>query len=228
MAKKKRKTRKQLLKEPDEFINFSSKLVRFGTDYKKPIIIISCAVFAIFLGFSAGFYFTNKAADEAFTLLKSSQMNYERVLKEKGPEKACLELQADYENIYKNYSNEGGKLAKVMYANICYEGKKYDRSIELFTESLNDYEDNIFFRNLILSGIGHSYEQKKDYANAAKYFEMISEKSDPVMLDQALYHMGLIYKAMDEKDKSIDAFQRIMTEKKESMHLEIVKENIGG
>ena len=34
MAKRKKKTRKQLLKEPDEFITFTAKVFRFAINYK--------------------------------------------------------------------------------------------------------------------------------------------------------------------------------------------------
>ena len=37
MAKRKKVSRKKLLKEPDEFITFSGKLIQFGMQYKKEI-----------------------------------------------------------------------------------------------------------------------------------------------------------------------------------------------
>ena len=54
MAKKKRVTRKELLKEPDEFMTFTGKLVQYVRDYQKQlmygfsalvlIIIIMCVM----------------------------------------------------------------------------------------------------------------------------------------------------------------------------------------
>ena len=161
-------------------------------------------------------------------MLKQAQLRYEGVLKDKGAEKACLEMAEEYEGIFKKYSSrEGGKIARVVYANICYEGKKYDRAIELYKESLKAFKHNTFFKNQVLSSIGHSYEKKKDYVNALKHFEMIVTGSDTVMLDKALYNIGLIYDANGEKDKSKDAFKQIIKEKDSSMHIEIVKENVG-
>ncbi len=227
MAKKKRKTRKQLLKEPDEFFHFSSRLIQFGNVYRKQILYILSAVIIIFLAASVNHYYSNKAADDAFTMLKQAQLRYEGVLKDKGAEIACLEMAEEYEGLFKKYSNrEGGKIAKVVYANICYQGKKYNKAIELYKESLKAFKHNTFFENQVLSGIGHSYEKKKDYANALKYFEMIVTGSEPVMSDKALYNIGLIYDANGEKDKSRDAFKRIIKEKENSMHIEIVKENV--
>ena len=49
MAKKRKKTRKELLKEPDEFITFSGKLIQFAAEHRTHItyalgIILSLAV----------------------------------------------------------------------------------------------------------------------------------------------------------------------------------------
>ena len=53
----------------------------------------------------------------------------------------------------------------MIYANICYQGKKYDRAIELYKESLKVFGHHSFFKNQVLSGIGPSYEKKKDYTS---------------------------------------------------------------
>ena len=37
MAKKRKKTRKELLKEPDEFMTLSGKLIKFAVEHKKQL-----------------------------------------------------------------------------------------------------------------------------------------------------------------------------------------------
>jgi len=56
---KKRVTRKQLLKEPDEFITFTGKLIRFGRAHHKELTYAVCAVFIIVIAFAAVRYFSS-------------------------------------------------------------------------------------------------------------------------------------------------------------------------
>ena len=54
MAKKRKKTRKELLKEPDEFITLSSKLIGFGVEHKNQLIYGLGIIVALALIVSGG------------------------------------------------------------------------------------------------------------------------------------------------------------------------------
>ncbi len=230
MAKKKTKkiTRKKLLKEPDEFITFTSKTIRFAMDYKYPLTGgLVGLVILILIG--AGIrYFSIKAENTAFTLLSQSQIKYEALLKQNGPQKALTEIAADFEGILKKYSTQkGGRLARVIYASICYKAGNLDQAIALYNESLKDFNSNPFLKNLILSGLGYAHEEKKDLESATKYFNMIVAGSDPVMKSDALYHLGRLYDAKGDRDKSNAAYKQLLDRHADSIYTELVKEKLG-
>ena len=230
MAKKKLKkvTRKKLLKEPDEFITISGKIIRFVMDYKYPLTGgLVGLVILILIG--AGIrYFSIKAENTAFTLLSQSQIKYEALLKQTGPQKALTEVAADFEGILKKYSTKkGGRLARVIYASICYKAGNLDRAIVLYNESLIDFNSNPFLKNLILSGLGYAHEEKKDLESATKYFNMILAGPDPVMKSEALYHLGRLYDAKGERDKSNAAYKQLLDRHADSIYTELVKEKLG-
>lgn len=230
MAKKKTKkvTRKQLLKEPDEFITFTSKAIRFAMDYKYQLTGgLAGLVILILIG--AGIrYFSIKAENTAFTLLSQSQIKYEALLKQNGPQKALTEVAADFEGILKKYSTKkGGRLARVIYASICYKAGNLDQAIALYNESLKDFKSNPFLKNLILSGLGYAHEEKKDLESATKYFNMIVAGPDPVMKSEALYHLGRLYDAKGDRDKSIEAYKQLLDRHADSIYTELVKEKLG-
>ena len=79
MAKK--VSRKQLLKEPDEFITFSGKLIRLVRSYQKQIIITIGISVSIFLVFSLIRAFTSRAENNAFTLLNQANKKLEELSK---------------------------------------------------------------------------------------------------------------------------------------------------
>ena len=70
MAKKKRVTRKQLLKEPDEFLTFSAKAIAYSRENQKQIsyaLIGIVVVLVLFFGFR---YFSNLSERRAYALFE--------------------------------------------------------------------------------------------------------------------------------------------------------------
>ena len=230
MARKKTKkiTRKKLLKEPDEFFTFTSRAIRFAIDYKYPLTGgLAGLVILILIGTGIR-YFSIKAENTAFTLLSQNQIKYETLLRQNGPQKAQSEVAADFDGILKKYSTKkGGKLARVVYASICFKAGNLDQAIALYNESLDDFKSDPFLKNLILSGLGYAHEEKRDLDRAVKYFDMIVAGPDPVMKGGALYHLGRIYDTKGNRDKSIAAYKQLLDHHADSIYTELVKEKLG-
>ncbi len=230
MAKKKvSRARKRDLANPDEFITFWSKLLDFVVENK---VKVSCALgfVLVLIVVGAGFsYFLKKSEDTASALLQQNIAKYQMLLKNTGPEKAYLDVGKDFESIIEKYSGqEGGKHTRLIYANICYTANDYDKAIELYNKSLENFNDEPFIKNLIINSLGYSYTVKKDYKTAAEYFEMIASVSDYSIKDEALFNLGEIYDAMGDNVKSIDAFKEILSDHTGSIYTEIAKEKVAG
>ncbi len=223
------RSRKRDLNEPDEFISFWTKLLELISEYK---LIFSSALgvmVVIIIVIMGIVYFTNKSEDKAFALLQQGIINYQTKLKNSTPEKAFLGVEKDFQPIMDSYSNRGGgKLASFIYANMCYTAKDYDKAIELYKKSLINFNDELFIKNLILSGLGYSYKAKKDFKTAAGYFEIITSAPDYTIKDEALFNLGELYAAMGDHNKSITAFKKILPDHSGSMYIEIVKEKVTG
>ncbi len=230
MAKKRiSRARKRDLANPDEFITFWTKLSNFAAENKVKAL---CALgfFMVLIVVAAGFlYFLKKSEDTAFALLQQNITKYQTLLKDTGPEKACLGVEKDFQSIIEKYSGRaGGKHARLIYANICYTAKDYDEAIELYKKSLEDFNDEPFIKNLIINSLGYSYTVKKDYKTAAKYFEMIASIPNYSIKDEALFNLGEIYNAMGDNVKSIDAFKKILSDHTGSIYTEIAQEKLAG
>lgn len=228
MAKKKI-SRKQLLKEPDEFLTVSSKLIRFSIEYKKQISLALSVLFVLIVVVLAIRYFSNKAEDKALAMLEKGVTKYESILKDKGPNKAYHEVEKDFQRILKKYSGKkGGNLARVTYANICYNAGDSDKAIELFHTALDDFDDNPALRDLILIGLGYSHKEGKDYKTAAQYFEMVASRTDSIMKDEALFNLGWLYAEIGEPDRSNDAYKKILSDFTDSIYFDLVREKVAG
>jgi tetratricopeptide (TPR) repeat protein len=221
------RSRKRDLNGPDEFISFWTKSFDFITAHK---VQTSCALgfFLVLLIIAAiTLYFLKQSEDKAFSLLEQGIAKYQTLLKTEGPDKAYKDTGKDFEQIIKKYSGrKGGKLAKFFYADMCYDAKDYDQAITLYNGLLADFNEEPFLKNLVLSGLGYTYEAKKDYKTASGYFEMLATAQDYPIKDEALFNLGEIYADIGNKDKSKNAFKKILSDHPESMYTEIIKEKI--
>ncbi|MDM8553025.1 tetratricopeptide repeat protein [Desulfobacterales bacterium HSG2] len=227
MAKKKKITRKQLLKEPDEFLTFSRKLFRFVMEHKDQIAIGFGVFLTIIIIISGIRYLSDRSENKASALVREAMVKYEAAVKDNGPEKAYADVEENFQKILEEYSGkDAGKIAKVEYAGICYDAGNTDKAIELYKEALQDFNVHPSFGNLILSGLGYAYEKKKDYKTAVTYFEKITRGPNPLMKDEAFFNLGRLYAEMGEADKSTEAFKTLLSDYTDSMYIELVKEKV--
>lgn len=226
MAKQK-KTRKQLLKEPDEFITVTGKAIAFVSEYQNQISYALIAIVAIALIFFGYRFFAQRAESKAFSILGQTQSKYETLKKASSAIEAYNQVSEAFQSIIKKYGgNAGGKFARVIYANISYDAEQYEKAITLYKKSLNDFKTDKLVYYMILSNLGYAYQQVEDLQNAVIYFEKASSATDSQISEEALFNLGLIYEKLGETDKSKAAFQKIVNNHPNSIYLSIVEEKL--
>jgi len=222
---KKRVTRKQLLKEPDEFITFSNRMIRLGVAYKQHLMIavgIFCAVVLVYVGMQ---YVSARSRAKAFNLLENAVARYDRELSQSGPVKALADVEADFELILNKYgSNAGGRLARLTYAQYHFAAGGAERAIELYLAALADFEDDLLYQSLALSGLGYAYSLQGDDSQAISYFEQVISGTVAGLKSDALFNLGLLYARLGQSGKSKASFQRIKEEHPESFYAEMAGE----
>jgi tetratricopeptide (TPR) repeat protein len=228
MAKKKL-TRKQLLKEPDEFLTWSARTIQWAKQHQTQVILGVAAVFAVVLVAAGIRFFSERSENKAFTLLDRDMIRYHSALADKDANQALHSVAKDFDTLLKNHSGDAAeKVARMVYADICFKGGDIDRAIALYTAAAKDFENHLIYQPLIASSLGYAYEAKKDFKTAADFFRKAATAPDAVMPDQALFNLGLIYAKMADKAKSIEAFKKIVSDYPDSMYLEMAKANITG
>ena len=229
MAKKRKKTRKELLKEPDEFITFSGKLIQFATEHRTQLtyalgIVLSLAVII------AGIRFVSiRSENNASVLLDKGLSEYNSIKDVEKPDDVYRAVSEDFQLVLQRYGGKkSGKLARLIYANICYEAGKYKEAIDLYITSLKNFETHPAIYNQVLSSLGYAYEQAKDYSSAVKYFEKLSLDPETTMRDEALYHLGRLYKELGDNAKSKEAYTKLISEHQDFIYIDLVKEQMSG
>jgi tetratricopeptide (TPR) repeat protein len=227
MAKKNKITRKQLLKEPDEFLSFSAKLVQFISQYRYPLLIVVGAVIVSAMAISAIRYYGAKMERAAFSSLAAVKTEYRATLEKSGPADAYESVQSKIEQlIAKHGHRDGGRYARLFYANICYRNGQFKKAIDLYQQVLED-ETVPFMRNQTLTSLGYAYEAIGDYQSAGNYYEMVSQSGVANLRAEALFNLSRMYMAMGQSDQSKAAIKRILQDHPESMYIDMINERLG-
>ncbi|MGW8188259.1 MAG: tetratricopeptide repeat protein, partial [Desulfobacterales bacterium] len=217
------------LKEPDEFLTLSARLFQFVVKHKFQMLAVLGGVILIVLAVSGWRYHSRQRANESLAQLQKSWNRYQTLRngQDKDPVLAFQEVRAEFEQLIADSGDEpGGKMARVIFADICFDAGEADKAIALYKSALEDFKQP-FYRDQILNGLGYAYEAKKEYNTALEYFEKISEGSDPVLKAEALYNMGRLYAALGATEKSQQAYQKIVTDSPQSFYAELAKERSG-
>jgi tetratricopeptide (TPR) repeat protein len=230
MAKKRKKTRKELLKEPDEFITLSGKLIQFAVAHKTALTYAITIIIGLAVIISGIRFFSIRAENKAAALLDKSLNKYARLNNEKKtPQEVYGAVSPDFQLILSKYSSkDSGKIARLTFANICYNAGNYKQAIELYKASLEDFEMHPLIHNQVLGSLGYAWEQLNDYASAVVYFEKLAAASEPLLRAEALYHLGWLYDKLGQTEKSRAAFNKILSEHQDFIYLDLVKEQMSG
>ena len=227
MAKSKnRVTRKQLLKEPDEFITFTGRIIKFFRKYHLQIMYGAVAFFIIIFSIAGFRYYTGWKEKKAFTSLEQVMTAYNKAL---GDKSDLTDVKNSFQEVVDTYAGyAGGKMARVVFADICYQTDDFDTAISLYTEALEDFKEDALLRNFIHSSLGYAYEAKKDYKKAVFYFNEIATAKNGVMTDVALFNLARLYNEEGNKEKGTEAYKKILSDHADSLYIEIVKEKLSG
>jgi predicted negative regulator of RcsB-dependent stress response len=222
-----KKTRKELLKEPDEFITLSSRMVGFIAAHKKIIGYICFGVLLVAVLFSGYIGYSGWRESAAAAQLAQALAKYERLRAETSQDKAVQGVAEDFRRILDDYGNRSnGSIARVLYANLCYEAGDFKQAAELYQTSLTRFADDPLMRFLLLKSLAYTHEGLKDDAAAVAYFEQALAAGQKNLQDDVLFHLGDLYARLGDPQKSSAAFTRLLSDHQDSVFVNMVRERV--
>jgi len=227
MAKKKKLSRKELLNRPDEFITISAKVIEFVNTYQMQLFFGCILCIVLVVSIIGVRYYSTKAEKQASDMFAMMMAKYEFVKSKNGPVAGYESIDKESQVLLNEFSSrEGGKLARVLYADICYQAGQVDKAIELYTKAINQFRDTSVVKVFVLNGLAYCYEEKNDYKTAVTYYQKIVSGPDNSIKGEALYNIGRLYAEMGEKEKSIEAFNRVLSDYSDSIYADLIKEKL--
>ena len=220
-------TRKQLLKEPDQFITFSGKLIAFGQTYLKPILIGAGIILALILIITATNQIANRNENKASDRVQKALAQYSAALQDTDAKTAYERVKADFNDIFEAYGSRNVvKVARIAYGDICYSAGDADAAIAAYQQALEDFAQAPALKSIVVSGLGHAYMLKDELPEAIRYFEMLSEDGEKTMKSGALFNLAWLYETTGETEKSKARYEQLLAEFPNTMYVDLVKEKI--
>lgn len=239
MKIKKKMTRKQLLKQEDEFISTSAKVLNWiKENYNKVvmslilIVIVMVVVLSVryrsktnlvksneLLYIAKNIYYTpirppdqKQDPTKPFQGFASSEEKYQK----------AIELFNELVQLYPN--SKAAEDAYFFIPNcLCFLGK-YDQAIEGFKGYLDRYPNGLYAEQAQV-GIGFVHEAKGDYDKSIAVFQEILKNNPDFILRDAVYmQLGRTFEKLGSFDKAKEAYQNVIINYPESPFLEEAEE----
>jgi tetratricopeptide (TPR) repeat protein len=228
MARKKI-TRKQLLKEPDEFLTMSTRLFRFVMENRVRVGAVMAGLLMLAVAVAGFQYYQFRKGGQAFEELAEARKRYAAAVSDQGEKEAYEAVKGDFETLIDRHgSREAGRLARVALANYAYEAGAPETAISLYEAALPELSHRPGILNLVLGGLAYAHEAAGNLSAAVDYFERITADDNPVMKGEAYYHLGRLYEQLGETGKSRTAYQTLADEYGDSVYADLARDKAAG
>lgn len=226
---KRRVTRKELVKEPDEFITLTGKVIQWARNNAKPLIYGTCVFFGLVILISGYRFYSGQRAAAAAALFSKVLMGYQESQADDDPGKALAVVRPDFERLINKYGGTAeGRMGRILYGHLLLAGDAVDEAIVAYKEALDDFDGTPDLRNAILNGLATASMDKQDSAGAIGYFEKIVAGTSPLFKDNALFNLGRLYRLAGESEKSHKAYSRLAADFPDSMFADMAREYAAG
>ena len=223
MARKKI-SRKEMLKRPDEFMTLSSKAINYFKGHKRLFNNLGMALFGliiIYLGIYAYTKYINKKGQEAFNTAYYYMINNTASDESEADMKKTEEL---FDKVREDYSlSKAARLALPELAYSKFEQQQYNEAIAEYEEYLSKITENDPYISLVRLSLSTCYEQKGEYDKAIEPLQEIMKGPDDFIKEQAMLNLARVYRLDNKPDKSNETLAQFKEKFPNSIFLDLAE-----
>ena len=224
MAKKK-VTRKELLKKPDEFLTFSGKAFNVISAYQKQLRVVGVALAVIVVGYLAVTTYLrhiNKKGQDAYNT--ACYALAENMKPGADPENLNRSVEL-FEKVKDQYGlSKAAGLALPHIAYLKFLEKKYDEAIALQQEFLDDVSGKTQYESLSSLALAACHEAKGDLKAAIESLSPVLDRPyDDPFKEAAMLSLARLYRLDNEPERAKEILKEFVEEYKDSPFLPMAK-----
>jgi predicted negative regulator of RcsB-dependent stress response len=209
----KKVSRKELLKEPDEFLTASNKVVQFVRKNPRTAVIGCVILFAALLAGVAVYSYRRQRQWTSHELFEKAYRNYRTVVLAKNPAsgKQLDELFKQFNAIASAYPSElAGERALLYSGHVLYMKKDYKGALDRYTRMKSTQLVTEGLGGLVMYNIAMTRLALNEYEAAKNLFDQLSKDKDSPYRRDASASIGTIYEAMGKKKEAAQAYRQYL------------------
>ncbi len=212
MAKKK-VSRKEFLKGPDEFLTFSSKAINFFSTHVRELQYVGLAIAIIIIGYLAIYSYLryeNKHGQDAYN---TAFYTFGKSLKVDLDPEELKKSQELFEAVINNYGmSKAARLALPQIAYIKFLEKRYDEAIAFYRRYLEKVSGDKQYESLTNLALAGCYEAKGDLKGAIDILIPIIENRDDPFRETAMFSLARLYRLYNKPEKEKKVLKNFVEE----------------
>ena len=221
----KKVSRKKLLKEPDEFISTTARVIQFFRTHQRKIVRSAIVVLIVVVAGAGGFYYLRWQEGKALSIQGQALKLYQEAnvssQENPGTEKK-EEFKKALDKFREALSVYGwGRTAQIseLYIGHCYFAlKEYDQAQAAYSRCLEGS-----FRPIALNGLAYAFEAKGDYNKALEnYQKNVDDRDNPFKVESML-GAARCYEALNQKPKALEIYQKALAQFPKSTLAEFIR-----
>jgi TolA-binding protein len=224
---KKRLLRKDL-KQPDEFISFTSRSLQYISEHRQLFFIAGAAILALVVGSWAWHAHQVNYRVRAAAQLAQATDSYSAALVDKDTvklEKAETELQSFLSSYSKSRLFD---LALFYLAHTQFHLGKYDSAIDAYTKLLGPDPSQPTIASLAHNGLALTLKAKGEYVKAANHFAQAAQLPGSFLREQALLNQARVLAAAGETEKAKQIYQQLVNQFPDSPMARLARQRLAG
>jgi len=209
----KRVTRKELLKEPDEFISFSGKVLQY-TRQNPRTVGIYCAVVIVAACVAAGLYaYRLHRVSQSHELFDKAYRSYQSVSlsQETLPAETWDQLFKVFDEIATQYpSLPAGEKALLYSGHILYRKQDYQGALDRYTKMKSTSLVEKGLGSLVMYHVAMTRQALKDYEGALSLFDQLSKDTNSPYRREAVASIAGIYETMGKNKEAAQTYRQYL------------------
>ncbi len=216
-------SRKQLLKEPDEFITTTGKIISFLQENRRQVTRYGIIILAVLAAGLLGYSYFRWEEGKAQTIQQQALQIYQEAHSAAGnTEKEKEAFQKALEKFKEAYRTSGrgtiGQISQIYIGNCHYALKEYDPAIQAYSRCLEGP-----FRAVVAQSLGYCYEAKGEFSKAQENFQIMVESGAASDQEEGLLGVARCYEALNQKEKALETYQKALTKNPKSKMAEFMQ-----
>ena len=215
---------KKDVREQDQFITFSTKVIQYASTNKRKLYLLS-GILVLILLLSAGGYFYKQSYENKAQEMYSSAYNSYQTGNGDTDKETYTKAVGLYQELIKQYPrSRAASVAHFNLGNIYFKLGEFDKSIDAYNEFLRTSSEDNVLTMFAYYGLGYCYEAQKKYDMALESFGKIGlHNAGTFYLSMNYNNMARVYEEMNKLDKAYEYYEKAMKQTSDPVMERLIK-----